>query len=86
MTEWTPSPNLSTDKDFEGETFAPIYTTTVTVSGGWRVTGGPRAGHARAMEPWISTCACPQNWEETARGRIPSSCSPPELPPVSTGR
>jgi Ohr subfamily peroxiredoxin len=34
-------PDLSTDKDFDGGSFAPIYTTTVTVSGG-------AAGHGRA--------------------------------------
>lgn len=34
-------PDLSTEKDYVGEAFAPIYTTTVTVS------GGP-AGHGRA--------------------------------------
>lgn len=34
-------PGLSTDKDFDGESFAPIYTTTVTVNGG-------TAGHGRA--------------------------------------
>ncbi|MEV1082446.1 Ohr family peroxiredoxin [Streptomyces sp. NPDC050211] len=34
-------PNLSTDKDFDGDSFSPIYSTTVTVSGG-------TAGHGRA--------------------------------------
>jgi Ohr subfamily peroxiredoxin len=34
-------PDLSIEKDFDGESFAPIYTTTVTVSGG-------TAGHGRA--------------------------------------
>jgi Ohr subfamily peroxiredoxin len=34
-------PGLSTEQDFDGESFAPIYTTTVTVSGG-------AAGHGRA--------------------------------------
>lgn len=34
-------PDLSTDKDFDGDSFSPIYTTTVTVSGGV-------AGHGRA--------------------------------------
>ncbi len=47
MTEWPQSPNLSTDKDFEGETFAPIYTTTVTVSGGM-ASHGRASGRARS--------------------------------------
>ncbi|MGW1887004.1 Ohr family peroxiredoxin [Streptomyces sp. NPDC001970] len=34
-------PDLSTDKDYDGASFSPIYTTTVTVSGGI-------AAHARA--------------------------------------
>ncbi|MFJ9034016.1 Ohr family peroxiredoxin [Streptomyces sp. NPDC102274] len=34
MTEQIPLPNLSTEKDFDGESFSAIYTTTVTVSGG----------------------------------------------------
>ncbi|GEC05001.1 peroxiredoxin [Streptomyces spinoverrucosus] len=34
-------PDLSTDKDFDGDSFSPIYSTTVTVSGGM-------AGHGRA--------------------------------------
>ena len=34
MNEQIRLPVLSTDKDFDGESFAPIYTTTVTVSGG----------------------------------------------------
>ncbi|SOE60524.1 peroxiredoxin, Ohr subfamily [Streptomyces sp. OV198] len=49
MTEWTPSPNLSTDKDFEGETFAPIYTTTVTMSGGM-ASHGRASGRARSAD------------------------------------
>ncbi|WP_329536028.1 Ohr family peroxiredoxin [Streptomyces sp. NBC_01450] len=34
MNEQIRLPDLSTDKDFDGESFAPIYTTTVAVSGG----------------------------------------------------
>ncbi|MFF7160758.1 Ohr family peroxiredoxin [Streptomyces sp. NPDC008086] len=41
MTDEIPLPDLSTDKDFDGESFSPIYSTTVTVSGG-------KAGHGRA--------------------------------------
>lgn len=41
MSEPFQFPDLSTDKDYVGESFAPIYTTTVTVS------GGP-ASHGRA--------------------------------------
>jgi Ohr subfamily peroxiredoxin len=41
VTEHIELPELSTDKDFDGESFSAIYTTTVTVSGG-------AAGHGRA--------------------------------------
>ncbi|MFJ6632311.1 Ohr family peroxiredoxin [Streptomyces sp. NPDC091376] len=41
MTEPVRLPDLSTDKDFDGPSFSPIYTTTVTVNGG-------AAGHGRA--------------------------------------
>jgi lipoyl-dependent peroxiredoxin len=41
VTERIPLPDLSTEKDFDGESFSAIYTTTVTVSGG-------AAAHARA--------------------------------------
>lgn len=54
MSDQTPLPNLSTDKDFDGESFAPVYTTTVTVSGGQPVTGGPRGGHARTWRSELS--------------------------------
>lgn len=47
MSEQTPLPNLSTDKDFDGDSFAPIYTTTVTVSGG-------TASHGRASGTALS--------------------------------
>ncbi|MCX5358557.1 Ohr family peroxiredoxin [Streptomyces sp. NBC_00124] len=40
-------PDLSTDKDFQGESFAPIYTTTVTVSGG-TAAHGRASGKARS--------------------------------------
>ncbi|KOV52785.1 peroxiredoxin [Streptomyces sp. AS58] len=42
-------PNLSTDKDFDGEYFAPIYTTTVTVTGG-QVSHGRASGQARSND------------------------------------
>jgi osmotically inducible protein OsmC len=41
VSEHVPLPDLDIDKDFEGESFLPIYTTTVTVDGG-------RAAHGRA--------------------------------------
>ncbi|MFD8814938.1 Ohr family peroxiredoxin [Streptomyces sp. NPDC059627] len=47
MTEWTRLPNLSTEKDFDGAAFAPIYTTTVTVSGG-TASHGRASGRARS--------------------------------------
>ncbi|MEU9539531.1 Ohr family peroxiredoxin [Streptomyces mirabilis] len=40
-------PGLSTDKDFEGDAFAPLYTTTVTVSGG-PAAHGRASGRARS--------------------------------------
>ncbi|MDX3853167.1 Ohr family peroxiredoxin [Streptomyces sp. AK02-01A] len=49
MTEQIPPPNLSTDKDFDGEYFAPIYTTTVTVSGG-TASHGRASGRARSAD------------------------------------
>ncbi|MCT9078292.1 Ohr family peroxiredoxin [Streptomyces fulvoviolaceus] len=49
MTERTPLPDLSTDKDFEGESFAPIYTTTVTVNGG-TASHGRASGRARSAD------------------------------------
>ncbi|MEU2618426.1 Ohr family peroxiredoxin [Streptomyces sp. NPDC007157] len=47
MTERTRLPNLSTDKDFDGKAFAPIYTASVTVSGGM-VSHGRASGRARS--------------------------------------
>ncbi|MCX5243752.1 Ohr family peroxiredoxin [Streptomyces sp. NBC_00201] len=47
MNEQFPLPELSTDKDFAGESFAPIYTTTVTVSGG-EAAHGRASGKARS--------------------------------------
>ena len=43
----TSLPNLSTKKDFDGDSFAPIYTTTVTVSGG-AAAHGRASGRARS--------------------------------------
>ncbi|MGI5134016.1 MULTISPECIES: Ohr family peroxiredoxin [unclassified Streptomyces] len=47
MTEEIRLPHLSTDKDFDGESFTPIYTTTVTVSGG-TAHHGRASGRARS--------------------------------------
>ncbi|MEU4129323.1 Ohr family peroxiredoxin [Streptomyces wuyuanensis] len=41
MNEQIPLPGLSTGKDYAGASFSPLYTTTVTLSGG-------AAGHGRA--------------------------------------
>jgi lipoyl-dependent peroxiredoxin len=49
VTEQSPLPNLSTDKDFDGESFAPIYTTKVTVSGG-TASHGRASGRARSAD------------------------------------
>ncbi|WP_328349657.1 Ohr family peroxiredoxin [Streptomyces sp. NBC_00457] len=49
MTGQDPLPDLSTDKDFHGESFAPIYTTTVTVSGG-AASHGRATGTARSTD------------------------------------
>ncbi|WP_405718786.1 Ohr family peroxiredoxin [Streptomyces sp. NBC_01537] len=42
-------PDLSTEKDFDGEAFAPLYTTTVTVTGG-TAAHGRASGRARSDE------------------------------------
>ncbi|RPK33092.1 Ohr family peroxiredoxin [Streptomyces sp. ADI93-02] len=47
MSESISLPHLSTDHDFDGPSFAPIYTTTVTVSGG-EASHGRASGHARS--------------------------------------
>lgn len=49
MTEQIRLPQLSTDHDFDGESFAPIYTTTVTVSGGV-ARHGRASGRARSAD------------------------------------
>lgn len=49
MTEQNPLPDLSSEKDFDGEAFAPIYTTTVTVSGG-TASHGRASGRARSAD------------------------------------
>ncbi|MFE7837017.1 Ohr family peroxiredoxin [Streptomyces sp. NPDC057474] len=49
MTERNPLPDLSVEKDFDGESFAPIYTTTVTVSGG-TASHGRASGRARSAD------------------------------------
>ncbi|MFF3374096.1 Ohr family peroxiredoxin [Streptomyces sp. NPDC002680] len=49
MTEQSPLPDLSTEMDFGGESFAPIYTTTVTVSGG-TASHGRASGRARSAD------------------------------------
>ncbi|MEU3509637.1 Ohr family peroxiredoxin [Streptomyces longwoodensis] len=47
MTEPIPLPALSTEKDFDGDAFSPIYTTTVTVEGG-EAAHGRASGRARS--------------------------------------
>ncbi|MER6961634.1 MULTISPECIES: Ohr family peroxiredoxin [unclassified Streptomyces] len=42
-------PDLSTEKDFEGDSFAPLYTTTVTVNGG-SASHGRASGRARSTD------------------------------------
>ncbi|MGW3692187.1 Ohr family peroxiredoxin [Streptomyces sp. NPDC005125] len=49
MTEQFQLPSLPTDKDFDGESFAPIYSTTVTVSGGI-ASHGRASGNARSAD------------------------------------
>ncbi|MGW4574565.1 Ohr family peroxiredoxin [Streptomyces tendae] len=49
MTERIKLPTLSTEKDFDGEEFSPIYTTTVTVHGG-AASHGRASGHARSAD------------------------------------
>lgn len=49
MTERNPLPDLSVEHDFDGESFAPIYTTTVTVSGG-ASSHGRASGRARSSD------------------------------------
>jgi Ohr subfamily peroxiredoxin len=49
VTERIPLPNLSTEKDFDGSAFAPIYTTTVTVDGG-PAAHGRASGKARSVD------------------------------------
>ncbi|GAA3830175.1 Ohr family peroxiredoxin [Streptomyces chiangmaiensis] len=49
MTEQIQPPDLCTDNDFHGESFAPIYTTTVTVSGGI-ARHGRASGRARSAD------------------------------------
>ncbi|MFH8561458.1 Ohr family peroxiredoxin [Streptomyces sp. NPDC017988] len=49
MTERIQLPNLSTQKDFGGTAFSPIYTTTVTVSGGV-ASHGRASGRAQSSD------------------------------------
>ncbi|MEU0228473.1 Ohr family peroxiredoxin [Streptomyces sp. NPDC006284] len=49
MTERIPLPSLSTEKDFDGDTFSPLYTTTVTVHGGVAA-HGRASGRARSAD------------------------------------
>ncbi|WP_416982612.1 Ohr family peroxiredoxin [Streptomyces sp. T028] len=49
MTEEIRLPDLSTAKDFDGDAFAPLYTTTVTVSGGI-ASHGRASGRARSAD------------------------------------
>ncbi|MDV9171199.1 Ohr family peroxiredoxin [Streptomyces sp. W16] len=47
MTDPIQPPDLSTEQDFDGEAFAPLYTTTVTVTGG-TAAHGRASGRARS--------------------------------------
>jgi Ohr subfamily peroxiredoxin len=49
VTERIPLPTLSTEKDYDGEEFSPIYTTTVTVHGGV-ASHGRASGRARSSD------------------------------------
>ncbi|MFC8419298.1 Ohr family peroxiredoxin [Streptomyces sp. NPDC057236] len=49
MTERIQLPTLSTEKDFDGDSFSPIYTTTVTVDGGVAA-HGRASGRARSAD------------------------------------
>lgn len=49
MSEQIQLPRLSTDKDFDGDSFAPIYTATVTVDGG-TACHGRASGKARSTD------------------------------------
>jgi Ohr subfamily peroxiredoxin len=49
VTERIQLPTLSTEKDYEGEEFSPIYTTTVTVHGGM-ASHGRASGRARSSD------------------------------------
>jgi Ohr subfamily peroxiredoxin len=49
VTERIQLPTLSTEKDYEGEEFSPIYTTTVTVHGGV-ASHGRASGRARSSD------------------------------------
>ncbi|MEV7141633.1 Ohr family peroxiredoxin [Streptomyces tauricus] len=49
MTERIQPPSLSTAKDFDGDSFSPLYTTTVTVSGGASA-HGRASGRARSAD------------------------------------
>ncbi|MGW1726863.1 Ohr family peroxiredoxin [Streptomyces sp. NPDC002306] len=49
MTDRIQLPSLSTEKDFDGDAFSPIYTTTVTVDGGVAA-HGRASGRARSSD------------------------------------
>ncbi|MEU9336582.1 Ohr family peroxiredoxin [Streptomyces sp. NPDC048290] len=49
MTERFELPTLSTEKDYDGDGFLPLYTTTVTVDGG-AVSHGRASGRARSSD------------------------------------
>ncbi|MET9088509.1 Ohr family peroxiredoxin [Streptomyces sp. NPDC004237] len=49
MTERIQLPTLSTEKDYDGDEFSPIYTTTVTVHGGV-ASHGRASGRARSSD------------------------------------
>ncbi|MEV6131382.1 hypothetical protein AB0M05_32040 [Streptomyces violaceusniger] len=68
MTEQIRLPHLSTDHDVDGESFAPIYTTTVTVSGGV-ARHGRASGRARSASGGRASIppSPPRSWRRPVR-------------------
>lgn len=86
MTEPIQPPDLSTENDFDGNAFAPLYTTTVTVSGG-TASHGRASGRARSDDGILDLdLRLPAELGGDGREPIPSSCSPPGSRPASTAR
>ena len=80
------APPLSLLDRYRGQAFQPLYTTSVTVTGG--ETGHGRAsGVVRSDDGSLaSICACPPNSAARAAAPIPNSCSPPATPRAFTAR